>query len=100
MAQQFIPHSVIAVPLQPNLIFVFVMNDAYTSMCVLGEIGSYYYGAGHPMKPHRLRMTHNLLLAYGMYKKMEVYVRTHDTRPTLHNDAVVVVMPAAHVLTS
>jgi hypothetical protein len=26
------------------------------------------------MKPHRLRMTHNLLLAYGMYKKMEVYV--------------------------
>jgi len=25
------------------------------------------------MKPHRLRMTHSLLLAYGMYKKMEVY---------------------------
>jgi acetoin utilization deacetylase AcuC-like enzyme len=37
------------------------------------ELGSYYYGAGHPMKPHRLRMTHSLLLAYGMYKKMEVY---------------------------
>ena len=25
------------------------------------------------MKPHRLRMTHSLLLAYGMYKKLEVY---------------------------
>ena len=25
------------------------------------------------MKPHRLRMTHSLLLAYGMYKRMEVY---------------------------
>ena len=37
------------------------------------SLGSYYYGAGHPMKPHRLRMTHSLLLAYGMYKKMEVY---------------------------
>jgi acetoin utilization deacetylase AcuC-like enzyme len=27
----------------------------------------------HPMKPHRLRMTHNLLLTYGLYKHMEVY---------------------------
>eukprot|EP00602_Paraphysomonas_sp_CaronLab_P005539 CAMPEP_0185025422 /NCGR_PEP_ID=MMETSP1103-20130426/8384_1 /TAXON_ID=36769 /ORGANISM="Paraphysomonas bandaiensis, Strain Caron Lab Isolate" /LENGTH=484 /DNA_ID=CAMNT_0027558621 /DNA_START=171 /DNA_END=1625 /DNA_ORIENTATION=- len=25
------------------------------------------------MKPHRLRMTHQLLLAYGLYRKMEVY---------------------------
>lgn len=37
------------------------------------NIGSYYYGPGHPMKPHRLRMTHSLLLAYGMYKRLEVY---------------------------
>ena len=28
---------------------------------------------GHPMKPHRMRMTHNLLLNYGLYRKMEVY---------------------------
>jgi hypothetical protein len=27
------------------------------------------------MKPQRLRMTHNLILNYGLYKKMEVYVR-------------------------
>ncbi|KAA3670685.1 histone deacetylase 1/2, partial [Paragonimus westermani] len=37
------------------------------------DIGNYYYGQGHPMKPHRIRMTHNLLLNYGLYRKMEVY---------------------------
>lgn len=38
-----------------------------------GDIGNYYYGQGHPMKPHRIRMTHNLLLNYGLYRKMEIY---------------------------
>jgi len=37
------------------------------------SVGSFYYGAGHPMKPHRIRMTHNLLMAYGLYQKMEIY---------------------------
>jgi len=36
------------------------------------EVGNYYYGQGHPMKPHRIRMTHNLLLNYGLYKKMTI----------------------------
>ena len=39
-----------------------------------GDIGNYYYGQGHPMKPHRIRMTHNLLLNYRLYRKMEIYV--------------------------
>lgn len=38
-----------------------------------GDMGNYYYGPGHPMKPHRLKLTHNLLLTYGLYRKMEVY---------------------------
>ena len=38
-----------------------------------GDVGLFYYGPGHPMKPHRLRMTHQLLLSYGLYRKMEVY---------------------------
>eukprot|EP00051_Salpingoeca_urceolata_P005905 m.78636 g.78636 ORF g.78636 m.78636 type:complete len:582 (-) comp14592_c0_seq3:190-1935(-) len=38
-----------------------------------GDVGNYYYGPGHPMKPHRIRMTHNLLLNYGLYSKMEIY---------------------------
>ena len=25
------------------------------------------------MKPHRIRMAHNLLLNYGLYRKMEIY---------------------------
>ena len=37
------------------------------------QIGNYYYGQGHPMKPHRIRMAHNLLLNYGLYRKMEIY---------------------------
>ena len=39
-----------------------------------GDVGNYYYGQGHPMKPHRIKMTHNLLLNYGLYKHLEVYV--------------------------
>ena len=39
-----------------------------------GDVGNYYYGQNHPMKPHRIRMTHNLLLNYGLYRKMEIYV--------------------------
>ena len=63
------------------------------------EIGNFYYGSGHPMKvcrfarfahkspahptlawccclqPHRIRMAHNLILNYGLYKRMEIFVR-------------------------
>lgn len=37
------------------------------------DIGNYAYGAGHPMKPHRIRMAHSLVMNYGLYKKMEIY---------------------------
>ena len=37
------------------------------------EIGNFYYGAGHPMKPHRIRMAHNLMVNYGLHKKMEMF---------------------------
>jgi acetoin utilization deacetylase AcuC-like enzyme len=36
-----------------------------------------YYGPNHPMKPHRLSMTHSLVLGYGLHEKMEVYVSAH-----------------------
>ncbi|CAM6126038.1 unnamed protein product [Calypogeia fissa] len=38
-----------------------------------GDVGSVYYGPSHPMKPHRLCMTHSLVLAYGLHDKMEIY---------------------------
>ena len=37
------------------------------------EVGNYYYGQGHPMKPHRIRMTHSLLARYGLLNQMQVY---------------------------
>ena len=37
-------------------------------------MGNYYSAPGHPMKPQRLRLTHNLLLAYKLYRYLEVYV--------------------------
>uniref|UniRef100_A0A0G4IDU1 Histone deacetylase n=1 Tax=Chromera velia CCMP2878 TaxID=1169474 RepID=A0A0G4IDU1_9ALVE len=37
------------------------------------DIGSYYYGQNHPMKPQRMRMAHELILSYELYSKMEVY---------------------------
>ena len=33
------------------------------------------------MKPHRLAMTHHLVLAYDLHKKMEIYVRTKPIQP-------------------
>ena len=62
-----------------------------------GEIGNYHYGQGHPMKaraasrsraacthgsaararapqPHRVRMAHHLIVNYGLYKQMDVFV--------------------------
>ncbi|CAN0408164.1 unnamed protein product, partial [Hapterophycus canaliculatus] len=38
-----------------------------------GDIGHYYYGPGHPMKPHRLKLAHHLLLSYNLYREMDVY---------------------------
>ncbi|XP_008792802.2 histone deacetylase 6-like isoform X2 [Phoenix dactylifera] len=36
------------------------------------SIGDYYYGQGHPMKPHRIRMAHNLVVHYSLHRLMEV----------------------------
>lgn len=37
------------------------------------DVGNYAYVAGHPMKPHRIRLAHSLVMNYGLYKKMEIY---------------------------
>ena len=51
------------------------------------HMGTYYYGPGHPMKPHRLQMTHNLVLSYQLYRKMEVFcphIATEDEMAQFH----------------
>eukprot|EP00922_Rhytidocystis_sp_ex-Travisia-forbesii_P072065 GHVS01107498.1.p1 GENE.GHVS01107498.1~~GHVS01107498.1.p1 ORF type:complete len:453 (+),score=26.35 GHVS01107498.1:165-1523(+) len=47
------------------------------------DIGSYYYGPGHPMKPQRIRMAHSLILSYDLYKHMEVYRPHKSVQPEL-----------------
>ncbi|KAI9847707.1 MAG: histone deacetylase [Sclerophora amabilis] len=44
------------------------------------DVGNYAYVAGHPMKPHRIRMAHSLIMNYGLYKKMEIYRAKPATR--------------------
>jgi hypothetical protein len=43
------------------------------------DVGHHYYGPGHPMKPFRIKLAHHLILSYGLYRKMECYVRVYIT---------------------
>lgn len=43
------------------------------------DVGNFHYGPGHPMKPHRIAVTHNLVMSYGMYKRMTVHRPYHAT---------------------
>ncbi|KAF4575430.1 hypothetical protein EYR40_004831 [Pleurotus pulmonarius] len=36
------------------------------------DVGAYTYGLGHPMKPHRIKLTHDLVSAYDMMDKMHI----------------------------
>ncbi|XP_023947594.2 histone deacetylase 3 [Bicyclus anynana] len=46
------------------------------------DVGNFHYGPGHPMKPHRLSVTHSLVLNYGLHKKMQIY---RPYRATAHD---------------
>lgn len=37
------------------------------------QIGNFHYGEGHPMRPHRVRLTHHLMVNYGLYKHMNIF---------------------------
>lgn len=45
----------------------------------LAEVGNYNYGIGHPMKPHRIRMTNDLVINYGLYQHLQVFVSHKKT---------------------
>ena len=38
------------------------------------DVGNYAYPAAHPMKPHRIRLAHALVMNYELYKNLEIYV--------------------------
>ena len=44
------------------------------------DIGNYVYYLGHPMKPHRIRMAHNLIVNYGLTDDVE------DDAPDSHGE--------------
>ncbi|XP_015779409.1 PREDICTED: histone deacetylase 3-like [Acropora digitifera] len=46
------------------------------------DVGNFHYGPKHPMKPHRLTLTHNLVFNYDLHRKMEVY---RPYRATYHD---------------
>lgn len=37
------------------------------------EVGNFHYGETHPMKPHRVRMAHHLIVNYNLYEYMDVF---------------------------
>lgn len=58
----------------PISMIVITMKSTCINRFCVAEVGNYNYGPGHPMKPHRIRMTHNLLVNYGVYKELQVFV--------------------------
>ena len=38
------------------------------------DMGKFYYSHGHPMKPHRVRVTHSLVVHYGLFSKMDCFL--------------------------
>lgn len=48
--------------------------DVISPACSAGEVGGAYYGIKHPMKPHRMRMTNELIIEYGLADHLDVYV--------------------------
>lgn len=54
--------------------FVALLIRRHSVDHVLADVGAYTYGLGHPMKPQRMRITHELVSAYEMLPKMNVLV--------------------------
>ncbi|OSD02902.1 histone deacetylase RPD3 [Trametes coccinea BRFM310] len=56
------------------------------------DVGAFTYGLSHPMKPQRMRITHELLTAYDMLPKMHVLRAKRATAETMtrfHTDEYV-----------
>lgn len=47
------------------------------------EVANFHYGPNHPMKPHRLALTHNLVMSYGLFPQMEVFQPRAATKDDL-----------------
>ncbi|KAL7320173.1 histone deacetylase (class I) Clr6 [Mucor circinelloides] len=43
------------------------------------DVGNFNYGPGHYMKPKRMHMVHNMVVNYGLYKKLDIVKPTRCT---------------------
>lgn len=61
---------------EPKSIHLLASREAKKKVAYFydSDVGNYAYVAGHPMKPHRIRLAHSLIMNYGTYKHMEIYV--------------------------
>eukprot|EP01083_Nonionella_stella_P126414 382619_1 len=53
------------------------------------EVGNFHYGPGHPMKPFRIRLTHDLVVNYNLYRSMSIYrprIVTQKQMMTFHSE--------------
>ncbi|MED6114439.1 Histone deacetylase 6 [Stylosanthes scabra] len=53
------------------------------------SIGGFFYGQSHPMKPHRIRMAHSLIVHYGLHRHMHVsrpFLASADDVRRFHSD--------------
>ncbi|KAF7982642.1 hypothetical protein HWV62_27079 [Athelia sp. TMB] len=48
------------------------MSKRRVAYCYDNDVGAFTYATTHPMKPHRMRITHDLISAYGMLEQMHV----------------------------
>jgi histone deacetylase 1/2 len=44
------------------------------------DVGNYVYYLGHPMKPHRIRMAHNLIVNYGLCDEDDPAMESEGSR--------------------
>jgi hypothetical protein len=49
------------------------------------EVSGLHYGPKHPMKPHRITMTHHLVVAYDLHNHFDMYVRTSSLKTVRHS---------------
>lgn len=69
-------------------------NNQPSRVCYFfdSDIGNYHYGPGHPMKPTRIRMCHSLVMNYGLYKKMEIFVSDAHSLPSCPTSCLLTVV--------
>ena len=56
-------------------------------------VGAFHYGPRHPMKPHRIHITHSLVLSYRLQNHMHLYkpkLATKYDMCTFHTEGTVV----------